>query len=184
MSPKQKKSGPAQNKGGPAGKASRAAEKDLLLQMDAFDLQAALSELVQAHQFRDRKATCRHGISVTQCYALSSVVVHWAMTLNELAAELYLDKSTASRVVDSLVEKGYVRRSRDSGDARTLSLEPTAKGIALHSRIQRDLVSEMRNLIADEIPATRSATIRLVARLARLASKKFGRKGPVCCAKR
>lgn len=173
-----------QDKGGPAAKSSPKTAKDMRLQMDAFDLQAALSELVQAYQFRDRKATHYHGISVTQCYALSSVVGHWAMTLNELAGELYLDKSTTSRVVDSLVEKGYVRRSRDSGDARTLSLEPTAKGLALHSKIQRDLVREMRSLIADDSPATRSATIRLVARLARSASTKFGRKGPVCCTKK
>ncbi len=160
------------SKGGPAA-------KDMRLQADAFDLQAALSELVQAHQFRDRKATCCHGISVTQRYALSAVVAHWAMTLNELAAELYLDKSTTSRVVDSLVEKGYVRRSRDSGDVRSLSLEPTQKGIALHSKIHRDLVMEMRNLIAGDSSATRRATIRAVTRLARLASKKFGRKGTV-----
>ena len=148
--------------------------KDLQLHLDALDLQEALSELVQACQFRDRKATYRHGISVTQCYALSSVVAHWPMPLNKLAAELYLDKSTTSRVVDSLVEKRYVRRARDPEDARALSIEPTEKGIALHSRIQRDLLKETRNLIADDSPAARRATIRLVARLARLASKKFG----------
>lgn len=151
--------------------------KDLRLQLDAFDLQEALSELVQAYQFRDRKVTFCRGISVTQCHALDSVVAHRAMTLNELASELYLDKSTTSRVIDSLVEKGYVRRARDPEDARALSLEPTEKGIALHARIQRDLLEETRNLIVDDSPAVRRATIRLVARLARLASKKYGRKG-------
>lgn len=165
-----------QNKGKPAGKDPRTAGKDMRLQLDAFDLQEALSELVQAYQFRDRRVTYRHGISVTQFYALSFVVARWAMTLNELASELYLDKSTTSRVVDSLVEKGYVRRARDREDVRALSLEPTQKGIALYSRIQRGLVEETRSLIADNSPATRLATIRLVTRLARLASKKFGRK--------
>jgi MarR family transcriptional regulator, 2-MHQ and catechol-resistance regulon repressor len=164
-----------QNKGGPAGKDSRTAVRDLLLQMDACDLQAALSELVRACQFRDRKASYRHDISVTQCYALSSVVAHWPMPLNKLAAELYLDKSTTSRVVDSLVEKGYARRARDSEDARALSIEPTERGIALNSRIQMDLLKETRNLIADDSPAVRRATIQAFARLARLASKKFGR---------
>ncbi|MGD1047245.1 MAG: MarR family transcriptional regulator [Candidatus Krumholzibacteriaceae bacterium] len=173
-----------QNKGSPAGKASRAEAKDSRLRPDARDLQAALSELVHAYQFRDRKALYYYDISVTQCYALSSVVAHRAMTLNELAAELYLDKSTASRVVDALAEKGYVRRSRDRKDARTLRLEATAKGIALHSKISGDLVEEMRNLIVDDSPAVRRATIRLIARLARLASKKFGRRGPVCCVKK
>jgi len=157
--------------------------RDWQLHFDAFDLQEALSELVQAHQFRDRKATYRHGVSVTQCYALISVVAHWPMPLNKLAAELYLDKSTTSRVVDSLVEKGYVRRARDPEDARALSIEPTEKGIALRSRIQRDLVRETRNLIADDSPAVRRAAIRAVARLARLASKNFVRNGPAGCAK-
>jgi MarR family 2-MHQ and catechol resistance regulon transcriptional repressor len=171
-----------QNKAAPAGKDSRTAGRDMRLRMDAFDLQEALSELVQAHQLRDRKATYHYGISVTQSYALNSVVARWAMTLNELAAELYLDKSTTSKVIDSLVEKGYVRRARDREDARALSLEPTAKGLALHSRIQRDLVGEMRNLIADDSPAVRRATIRAVTGLARLASKKFRRNGPAGCA--
>jgi len=150
--------------------------KDLLLNLDAFDLQEALSDLVRAYQSRDRKATYRHGISVTQCYALSAVVAHWAIALNELASELYLDKSTASRVVDSLVAKGYVRRARDREDVRALSVEPTEKGLALHSKIQRDLLKETKSLIADDSPAARRAAIRHVARLARVASKKFGRK--------
>jgi MarR family transcriptional regulator, 2-MHQ and catechol-resistance regulon repressor len=148
----------------------RIAAKDVRLRMDALDLQQALSGLVQAYQCRERKATYRYGISITQWYALSAVVARWAMALNELASELYLDKSTTSRVVDSLVEKGYVRRSRDREDARTLSLEPTAKGRGLHSSIQRDLVREMRSLIEDDSSATRSATIRLVAGLARRAA--------------
>jgi MarR family transcriptional regulator, 2-MHQ and catechol-resistance regulon repressor len=167
MPRKQSKGGPAAKSPQKAAKDSRTAAKELELRMDAFDLQAALSELVRAHQFRDRKATHCRGISVTQWSALSSVVAHWAMTLNELAAELYLDKSTTSRVVDSLVEKGYVRRSRDREDARSLSIEPTKEGRALHSGIQRDLVAETRSLIADDSPATRLATIRHVARLAR-----------------
>jgi MarR family 2-MHQ and catechol resistance regulon transcriptional repressor len=141
------------------------------LQADARDLHEALSELVQAYQFRDRITVCYHDISVTQCYA---------MTLNSLAAELYLDKSTASRVVDALVQKGYVRRLPDPGDARALSLEATGKGLDLHARIIEELIEEMKNLIADSSPAKRRATIQLVGRLARAASKKFKRKARRC----
>jgi MarR family 2-MHQ and catechol resistance regulon transcriptional repressor len=150
------------------------------LQADARDLHEALSELVQAYQFRDRITVCYHDISVTQCYALSSVIRQGPMTLNSLAAELYLDKSTASRVVDALVQKGYVRRLPDPGDARALSLEATGKGLDLHARIIEELIEEMKNLIADSSPAKRRATIQLVGRLARAASKKFKRKARRC----
>jgi DNA-binding MarR family transcriptional regulator len=150
--------------------------EDKELDSDAKELNRALSELVRVYQFRDRTRICYYDISVTQCYALSALIARGSMTLNRLAAELYLDKSTASRVVDSLEGKGYVRRSADPGDARALKLEVTEKGLDLHLKIQRDLEEEMRIMISDMDPDVRQATIRLVARLARAASERFSQK--------
>jgi MarR family 2-MHQ and catechol resistance regulon transcriptional repressor len=149
-------------------------KKDSGLEADARELQAAVSDLVRIYQFRDRTSICYYDISVTQCYALVLIVKHGPMTLNKLASELYLDKSTASRVVGALVKKGYASRSTDREDARALSLESTRKGRELESKIQRDLIEEMKRLIADFGPNTRQATARLIARLARAASEKFG----------
>ncbi len=99
------------------------------------------------------------------------------MTLNELAADLYLDKSTTSRVIDTLEKKDYVKRSVDPGDARALKLEVTEKGVELYKRIELDLVNEMKNLLQDFDPDVRQATTRLVARLARTAAIRFSHKG-------
>jgi DNA-binding MarR family transcriptional regulator len=114
---------------------------------------------------------------VTQCHAVSALVAHGAMPLNGLAAELYLDKSTASRVVDSLERKGYVRRTPDPSDGRALRLEVTGKGRDLHARIENDLVEEMKNLLTGFDPDVRQATTRLVARLARTAKERFSKIG-------
>lgn len=95
------------------------------------------------------------------------------MTLNQLAGELYLDKSTASRMVGSLERKGYIHRSVAADDARALSLTVTKKGLALHSRIEKDLAREMKKLVADVDPDVRQATARLVARLAKAAAARF-----------
>ncbi len=149
--------------------------KDSGLDKDVRDLHRAVSELVRVYQFRDRKSIFYYDVSVTQCYALSSIITHGPMTLNRLASELYLDKSTASRVVGSLVRKGYVHRSADPGDARALKLDVTKKGMGLHSKITRDLVREMKNLVADYDSDTRRATTRLISRLAQRASERFGR---------
>lgn len=102
------------------------------------------------------------------------------MTLNQLADELYLDKSTASRVVDSLEQKGYVRRSPDPNDGRALQLIPTKTGETLHYRIEKNLVSEMEKLLSDFDPDVRQATARLVARLAKAAAARFSKKGEGC----
>ncbi|MGH2570740.1 MAG: MarR family winged helix-turn-helix transcriptional regulator [bacterium] len=140
------------------------------LQRDAEELHEALSELVRVYQFRDRTSICCHGISVTQCYALEAVLQKESITMNELAAMLWLDKSTASRVVDGLEEAGYVRRAPNPSDGRSLLLEPTSAGRALHGRIVRGLIAEKKTMLQDFDPGVRREVARLIARLARAAA--------------
>ncbi len=151
--------------------------EDTALDRDARELHAAVSELVRIYQFRDRKRICYFDLSVTQCYALGVLLVRGPMTLNALARELYLDKSTVSRTVDSLEEKGYVTRSVDPRDARALHLKVTREGRGIHRRIEQDLVDETRKLAADFDPGVRQATTRLISRFARAAAARFAAKG-------
>jgi DNA-binding MarR family transcriptional regulator len=114
------------------------------LQADALRLYEALSELVRVYQFRDRDKICCHDISVTQCYALEALIRSGPRTLNELATELFLDKSTASRVVTTLQRKGYVTRTEHPDDRRAVLVAITATGERLCTGIQQDLISETR----------------------------------------
>src|SRR5688572_14478472 len=83
---------------------------------DAARLYWALQELLRVYQFRDKDRICCHGITITECYALEVLAQHGPMMLNELARRLYSDKSTISRVVSSLEQKGHVSRSADLRD--------------------------------------------------------------------
>jgi MarR family 2-MHQ and catechol resistance regulon transcriptional repressor len=152
-----------------------------VLDQDALDLQEALNDLIRVYQFRDRKCICCHDISVTQCYAMRELSRRRGLTLGELAEALYLDNSTASRVVDSLERKGYSRRAADPGDGRIVRIELTRKGEALYGRIEADLVAEQRVLLAEVDPEIRQATTRLIARLAREAAARVSRQDGRCC---
>ncbi len=143
------------------------------LHRDAVRLYAALSDLVRVYQFRDRDRICCHDISVTQCYALDALGRLGARTLNELAGQLYLDKSTASRVVSTLERKGYVTRQAHPADRRAVLIDLTSTGRKLLARIQDDLVEETRQLLADFEPAVREAAPRLLERLARAAEQRL-----------
>jgi len=143
------------------------------LDTDAIAMQESLSELVRVYQFRDRQRICYYDVSVTQCYAISMLVMVGPVTLNRLAAALYLDKSTASRMIDSLVRLGYVQKMVDSEDARALSLEVTAKGKKLHVKIEQDLVDQMKQLLVDFEPNVRKESARLLSRLAQAARARF-----------
>jgi DNA-binding MarR family transcriptional regulator len=152
------------------------------LDADAAELHDALSELVRVYQFRDRDRICCHDISVTQCYALEALVRRGPCGLNELAAELYLDKSTASRVVGTLERKGYLRRASHPDDGRAVVLSITAAGRRLCDRIRTDLVAEAKHLLQDIEPAVRQETARLLLRLARAAAARSGlASGSGCC---
>ena len=154
---------------------------DPTLERDTRALYGALSDLVRVYQFRDRDRICCYDISVSQCYALEALVHQGGMTLNELAAHLYLDKSTASRVVDSLERKEYVTRTPHPSDRRAVLLEPTPAGRELCGRIEADILAEERSLLAGFDPEVRQAMTELLARLARAASARVQTGGGSCC---
>lgn len=152
-----------------------------MLVRDAERLQDALEDLLRVVQFRDRDRACCYDVSVSQCYALERVVSAEGLTVNELAASLYLDKSTASRIANSLVEKGYLARARDPQDGRVVRLVPTPAGTALCRRILADIAEEYAELLADFSPDVRAGIIRLVGRLGRSFAARVEASGGSCC---
>lgn len=149
-------------------------------QEDTKAFYEALSDLIRVYQFRDRDRICCYDVSVSQCYALEALIQS-EKTLNDLAAHLYLDKSTASRVVDALERKGYVERAPHPADRRALLLTPTPSGRELHARIQRDLLEEEEALLAGFAPEVRRSMIQLLRQLARAAASRVDAGGGSCC---
>lgn len=154
---------------------------DSALLHDARHLSNALSELIRVVQFRDRDRSCCYDISVSQCHALKGIVDADGLTINDLAAHLYLDKSTASRVANGLVEKRLIERKRDEGDGRVVNLVATDEGRATCSRIEDDLAKEYAELLQDFDPDIRPAITKVVARLGRSFATRVDATGGSCC---
>src|SRR5687768_17330572 len=143
------------------------------LHRDAVALHAAVSELVRVYQFRDRDRICCHDISVTQCYALETLVQHGPMRSSTLAERLFLDKSTTSRVAATLVKKGYVEQRADEADGRATALHVTATGRRLYERITADLVAQQKHLLQDLDPEVREGVVGVIRGLTRAADSRF-----------
>lgn len=165
-----------------AGKALPVLGADERLDADTVELNRALTELVRVYQFRDRDRICCYDVSVSQCYALEAVVLEGPLGVNDLAARLYLDKSTTSRVVDALEKKGYVERRESAEDRRAVRLVATAEGRELHARIQGDILAQERELLAEFSPEVRQSMARLIGQLARAAAARVDTTGGACCA--
>jgi DNA-binding MarR family transcriptional regulator len=158
--------------------ATRTGKNDL--DRDTKDLYAALNDLVRLYQFRDRDTICCHDVSVTQCYALQALARCGALRLTELADELMLDKSTTSRVAETLERKGYVRRAAHPDDGRAMQIEMTPKGRKLCTCIEEELLEEEKAIMAKLHPEVRRAAIGVVRDLAGLAAARIGRTANCC----
>ena len=157
------------------------------LDRDAVALHEAVADLVRVYQFRDRDCICCHDVSVTQCYALETIVEQGPLRLSALAERLFLDKSTTSRVVSTLVRKGYVEQRADAKDGRATTLSATRQGQRLCARITKDLVDQQKQLLQDLDPDVRAGVVQVLRRLAHAADARFrsglaSDAGATCCA--
>ncbi len=112
------------------------------------DMYNALQYLLRIYQSRDRDRPCYSDISIRECHALEALLEHGPITVNDMAAVLRSDKSTASRIARALVSKGYAERTSHPSDGRAIQLAPTAAGRALENRIKGEIRDRHRRALA------------------------------------
>ena len=150
------------------------------LTQDSEDLYEALNQLVRVHQFRDRDRICCYDVSVTQCYAVETLVKRGALRLQVLAQEMFLDKSTASRVIDTLERKGYVSRVEDDEDRRAVRIQATDSGRELYAKIRADLIAEERAMIENLSAEARQGALSLLRQITRATEIRCGLVSECC----
>ena len=160
--------------------AAAARAGDERLRRDAEALHRALGDLIRVYQFRDRDRICCHGLSVSQCYALEAMIRREGLSLNDLAAELILDKSTTSRVVKGLEEKGLVLRREHPEDGRSILLEASTDGRRLHAVIEDEIVTQEAEILGQLAPEVRGQITGALRALARAALERVDTSGGCC----
>lgn len=94
----------------------------------------AIRRLVRALRLFERESESRYGLSAAQMFVLHVLREESALSLTELAARTATDQSSASTVVQRLVDAGHVVREQSARDRRAIVLSLTAKGRALVRR--------------------------------------------------
>jgi DNA-binding MarR family transcriptional regulator len=94
------------------------------------------------------------GVTVSQCHAILELDhMGPSSCLQDLADALMLDKSTLSRIIDSLVRKGWVARDEDPANRRRSLLQLTPEGVQKVAFIHQQCDSSYRkvfNLIPED----------------------------------
>ncbi len=141
----------------------------------------ALGDLVRLQQHRSRDRVAFYGVTVAGAHALEALERLGPVSLNRLAAELFVDKSTASRVVDALEYRGWVARTVDPADRRAVRLARTSEGLALQDQLRDDAVWEMQAVLAGTDPVVRQAALGFLRDVARTAALHAGATQASCC---
>jgi DNA-binding MarR family transcriptional regulator len=77
------------------------------------------------------------GIPGAQLWALSEVARTEGGSVNDLSQRMALHQTTASNLVNALVERKLIRRTKDEHDQRIVRLHPTIEGKRLLARAPR-----------------------------------------------
>jgi putative acetyltransferase len=102
---------------------------------EVHPLRAASRQIVRELGFLENDLAC-FGVSHSECHALIELEHHGVLTSGELSGLLNLDKSTMSRTLGALLDKGWVA-ARDDSDKRRKPLTLTAKGKKRLEQIHR-----------------------------------------------
>lgn len=121
---------------------------------------AAWRGLLQAHarvtQLLDAQMHAEHGLSVSAYEVLMFLAdaPDHRMRMSDIADRVLLSRSGCTRLVDRLVELGYVTRCAESTDGRGLNARLTQAGLAKARAARATHLAGVRRFFLDRLTAT------------------------------
>ena len=107
----------------------------------------AARQLVRELQLLDGRR-CIEGFTFSECHLVTELQALGEATASELAEKLVLEKSTMSRLCNSLIDQGYVASVKDRADGRRRILRLTQKGQAGALRIHRYSLGQVESALS------------------------------------
>lgn len=95
-------------------------------------------------RFQDREAS----LTAVETFCMESIQALGRPTVNEFASFMHISSPNAAYKVNSLVKKGYVKKSRSEEDRREFYLEPTEKYMDYYNISTRYLRTVMDRIAA------------------------------------
>ncbi|SCG40286.1 transcriptional regulator, MarR family [Micromonospora echinaurantiaca] len=112
------------------------------------------------------RTPCGQPLPVSEAHAMVEIARDGQLRQAELARRLRLEKSTVSRLVANLVNRGWVHRAPADGDGRGVLLVLTDAGATAAAR-QADARRDRLTALLDRIPDhERAAVVRALQALA------------------
>lgn len=104
------------------------------------------------------RTPCGQPVSVSEAHALAELLKSPGLSQNELASRLKLEKSTVSRLINSMDKRNWVHRRKDGTDSRVWRLTLTEQGENAALNIEKARRDKFRR-VADAISSDRMSIV-------------------------
>ena len=133
--------------------------------MDVEQFQISLAQFIRAFGLHQTSQTpCGQSMTVSEAHTLTRLNTGQKLTQNELGLFLHLEKSSVSRLIAGLEEKGWIERFSDISDKRVKQLRLTKQGNKIHSQLMEARKKKFTTLLS-HIPKNKHEDINLVLSL-------------------
>jgi DNA-binding MarR family transcriptional regulator len=127
--------------------------------MNERDLQQQIQEFIRRFGLLSQESTpCQYPISPSQSHTLQLLGQAAILTQQQLAVQLNLDKSTISRLVAQLVERGWVHRTTNPGNRREVHLSLSETGCVILNEVSNASITKFQT-IWERLPQDKRAQV-------------------------
>ena len=117
--------------------------------MDSKQLQELFGEFLHALGLhRPEQVPTGFSLTLSEMFALLALSTEAPMSQQVLAEQLHLEKSTVSRLITHLEQRGWVKRVRDLHDTRMFRLQLSDAGHEQASHLVKSLAERHQRLLA------------------------------------
>lgn len=119
---------------------------------DGYQLQEAVARFVRAFGLHQPDQTpCGRPVPVSEAHALGELARDGALRQSDLAHRLRLEKSTTSRLVTQLINRGWAERTPAPDDGRGVLVQLTPAGVNAVTQLAEARAERFSSLL-DRIP--------------------------------
>ncbi|GAA2987650.1 MarR family winged helix-turn-helix transcriptional regulator [Streptosporangium longisporum] len=123
------------------------------------ELQDAVARFVRAFGLHQPDRTpCGQPVPVSEAHALGELARDGALRQSELAHRLRLEKSTTSRLVTQLINRGWAERTPAPDDGRGVLVRLTPDGVSAAARLA-EARSRRFSAVLDRVPQEERADV-------------------------
>lgn len=110
-----------------------------------------LMNMVKATRCCQQDSAFCGGVTFTQFYIIDLLKTSGTLRLSDLHEQLAVEKSTSTRLLEPLVQRGIVLKNRSENDSRAIDLKLTNEGKLLYSELWQ-CMNDFFNRLSAEIP--------------------------------